>query len=226
MVFVDASNGNAVLGTAPVDPATGNASVQASSLGQGTHTIQANYNPPANTYTTNFAQVAQGVNAASTTVAVSSSLNPSVFGQPVTFTVIAATAQPSTATPTGTVTVSIDGSPVATIALQAGQSTFTTSAVATGSHTITASYTPDTADFTGSSTGTPVLQQVVTPAPTLASVSASANPTPFVHPVTLTATGERPPTAPRAASSSSWTARRRPGRCHSTAPAASFSTTH
>ncbi len=190
------------LGTSPVG-ANGQASVQTSSLAAGTHSIQANYNPPANTYNSGSAFVTQTVNPASTTTTVSSSVNPSAFGQPVTFTVTV-TAQ-TTATPTGNVTLSIDNSPVVTLTLQGGQAAFTTSGLSGGSHTVTATYTPDTAsttvypfvttNFTGSSTGSPAFQQVVNSAATTTTLSASANPAVFTQTVTFTARVSAAPSA-------------------------------
>jgi len=72
-----------------------------------------------------------------TTVALTSSQNPSQFGQPVTFT---ATVSAASGTPTGTVTFNDNGSPIGTATLTAGVATFASSTLAVGSHTITASY--------------------------------------------------------------------------------------
>ncbi|MGJ4928685.1 putative Ig domain-containing protein [Bradyrhizobium sp. HKCCYLS2038] len=73
----------------------------------------------------------------STTVTLTSSQNPSQFGQPVTFT---ATVASASGTPTGTVTFNDNGSPIGTATLAAGVATLATSTLAVGSHTITASY--------------------------------------------------------------------------------------
>src|SRR5262249_25371442 len=69
---------------------------------------------------------AQTVTTADTTAAVASRVNPSVFGQPVTFTATVAAVAPGAGTPDGTVVFTIDGtqqSPV--IALVNGQATYT-----------------------------------------------------------------------------------------------------
>src|SRR5262245_57294119 len=76
---------------------------------------------------------------APTTTTVSSSLNPSNFGQQVTFTAtVTASGSPVT---TGTVSFNDGATVVAMIALDpSGQATFTTSTLAAGSHNITATY--------------------------------------------------------------------------------------
>ncbi|WP_375314279.1 putative Ig domain-containing protein [Bradyrhizobium sp. A5] len=72
-----------------------------------------------------------------TTVALTSSQNPSQFGQPVTFT---ATVGAGSGTPTGTVTFNDNGGPIGTGTVAAGVATLTTTTLTAGSHTITASY--------------------------------------------------------------------------------------
>ncbi|HJU92491.1 MAG TPA: Ig-like domain repeat protein [Pyrinomonadaceae bacterium] len=103
------------------------------------------------------------VNQAATATAVSSSVNPSEFGQSVTFT---ATVASSGGTPTGTVQFkdgnSNLGSPQT---LTAGVAQLSTSSLASGTHTITAEYSGDT-NFIASS-GTLAGGQVVKPQPTL-----------------------------------------------------------
>jgi uncharacterized repeat protein (TIGR01451 family) len=101
-------------------------------------------------------------NTASTSTAVSSSLNPSLLGQSVTFT---ATVTSAGGTPTGTVQfkdgVNNLGIPVTLNG--SGQATFTTSSLTAGTHTITAVYSGD-AVF-GGSTGTLSPDQTVTNRP-------------------------------------------------------------
>jgi hypothetical protein len=80
-----------------------------------------------------------------TATVVTSSANPSVVGQPVTFTATVSPNPPGTwVTPTGTVTFSDGGSPIGTATLDAsGTATITTSSLAAGTHTIAASYGGD-----------------------------------------------------------------------------------
>ena len=92
-----------------------------------------------------------------TTTSVVSSVNPSVFGQSVTFT---ATVTPSgSGTPSGKVTFMDGASTLGTGTLNtSAQATFTTTALTVGSHSITAIYDGD-ANFAGSTSA--VLSQVV-----------------------------------------------------------------
>lgn len=85
--------------------------------------------------------------ASSTTL--TSSANPSTFGQPVTFT---AAVTSTGGTPTGNVTFNSDGNPLSTAALVGGQATMTTSALPTGNHTISAYYAGDPNFLTSSAT--------------------------------------------------------------------------
>lgn len=92
-----------------------------------------------------------------TTTAVSSSANPSIFGQPVTFT---ADVSPNTAA--GNVTFSIDGTPQAPVALSGGTAALTTSSLSVGNHTVTAAYSGDSGDESSTSNA---LTQTVKPVP-------------------------------------------------------------
>jgi hypothetical protein len=95
---------------------------------------------------------------ASTTTTVTSSLNPSTFGQSVTFT---ATVQVSSgSSPTGTVTFLDGATSLGTANLTNSVAQFSTSTLAAASHTITAQYSGD-ANFTGSNSS--ALTQVVNP---------------------------------------------------------------
>ncbi|MCS3727475.1 putative Ig domain-containing protein [Bradyrhizobium betae] len=93
-----------------------------------------------------------------TTVALTSSHNPSQFGQPVTFT---ATVTSASGTPTGSVTFNDNGSPIGTATLAAGVATLTTTALTVGSHTVTAGFAGTA--FYGASTSTGLAQTVNVP---------------------------------------------------------------
>jgi uncharacterized protein (TIGR03437 family) len=128
-------------------------------------------------------------------VALSSSLNPSSLGQAVTFT---AAVSGSGNTPTGTVQFLDSATPLGTAAVSGGVAVFSTAALAAGSHFITAAYS--------GGAGYPPAQASITQRVTaLAStLTATANPPApvFGRPVTLTAavgpaiapTGFAPPT--------------------------------
>ena len=116
----------------------------------GTHTYAANGNYNTTIQLTddsgNFASAtgAASVLRAATTTTLSSSANPSDFGQPVTFT---ATVTSASGTPSGTVQIKVDGNNLGTpVTLNgSGVATITTSTVGTLTHTITASYSGDAA---------------------------------------------------------------------------------
>ena len=101
----------------------------------------------------------QGV-ATATTTTLTSSVNPSILGQSVTFTATV-THAPGTTTPTGTVKFFVDGSttPADTEPVNgSGQASFPTSSLSVGTHSITAVYGGDT-NFNGS-TSAALIQNV------------------------------------------------------------------
>jgi len=111
---------------------------------------------------------------ATTTTALTSSVNPAVKGQGITFTATVSAA-PSVLTPTGTVTFRSGGNALCTnVALTAATANCTTSTLAIGSTSISATYTA-TANFVGSSAA-PLVQQV-TQIRTTTSLTSTINPT-------------------------------------------------
>ena len=70
------------------------------------------------------------VNKADSNVTVSSSVNPSVFGQSVTFTATVAAVAPGAGTPSGTVAFKDGAATLSTVALAAGSATFSSSSSA------------------------------------------------------------------------------------------------
>ena len=127
------------------------------------------------------------VDAAGTATTIASSLNPSSFGQSVSFT---ATVSPEAggATPTGSVQVKIDGSNFGpAVILSAGvANSQSSSSLTPGTHAIEADYTPNTSGFTGSSGS--LTQNVGGLIPTNLSLGTAPNPSTFGGAVTLTAT--------------------------------------
>jgi Bacterial Ig-like domain (group 3)/FG-GAP-like repeat/FG-GAP repeat len=117
-----------------------------------------------------------------TTTSLASSLNPSVFGQAVTFTAVVSS---SSGTPSGTVHF-YDGSTVlGSATLVNRRASLSVSVIAAGAHSITAVY-QGTSKF-NSSASTPV-SQVVDVATTTTSLVSSPNPVALNQPVTYTAT--------------------------------------
>jgi hypothetical protein len=119
---------------------------------------------------------------ASTTTGLTSALDPSTYGQSVTFT---ATVVSSGGTPTGTVTFKHGSTPFGTSLLLGGTATYSTSALLAGSRSITASYSGNSS-FASSVSG--AVTQTVYKAATTTIVSASPDPSAASHSVTFTAT--------------------------------------
>ncbi|HVE57561.1 MAG TPA: Ig-like domain repeat protein, partial [Pyrinomonadaceae bacterium] len=128
--------------------------------------------------------------AAATTTSVTSSADPSVFGQPVTFTATVATA--GLGTPTGNVQFFDGANPIGgAVALNAsGQAQVTTSSLTVGNHTITANYAGDVPNGFNSSSGSlNTNPQTVNQASTTTGLTSNqSNPVGTGVPVTYTAT--------------------------------------
>jgi hypothetical protein len=178
------TDGSTKLGTVTLD-ATGAAQLSTSFATAGTQSILASYSGDSS-YSPSSATLAETVQAV-TTLQLTSSANPSVYGQPVTFTaVIPATTSSSgntTTNPTsGTVTFTIDmGTPVV-VPISSGKAIYTTATLALGTHSVVAAYS-------GGSLATPsqaTLSQVVSQAGSTATLAASGS---FVagQPLTLSA---------------------------------------
>jgi hypothetical protein len=110
-------------------------------------------NPAANPLTFTMPNKAVAVSAAfssSTTTTVTSNVNPSTFGQAVTFTATVTAA--GGITPTGTVTFIDGAATLGTGTLSAGSATYSTAALAAGVHSITAVYGGDSNSTNSTST--------------------------------------------------------------------------
>jgi hypothetical protein len=120
-----------------------------------------------------------------TTAALTSSVNPSVVGQPVTFTATIHSSGPGTGAPTGSVTF-MDGTAVLGNANfnSAGLASLKVSTLPAGSHTLTATYGGDSA-FLGATVS---LGQTVRKDATTTAGSALASTANFGQPLTFTAT--------------------------------------
>jgi uncharacterized protein YjdB len=119
----------------------------------------------------------------STTTSLTSSPNPSAYGQSVTLT---ATVSPSsgTGTPTGSVTFMDGTTSLGSAPLSGGKASLPVSSLTAGSHSITTSYGGDT-NYTGSTSST--LTQSVNKANTTTALASSSDPSRNGQTVTFTA---------------------------------------
>ena len=163
----------------------GIATFTSSAFSVGSHSITTSYGGDANFNGLTASGLTQVVTKGACSTALTSSANPSVFGQSVTLTATVAAGAPGSGTPTGTVAFLDGGSPVGTGTLSGGIATFTGSAFSVGSHSITTSYGGD-ANFNGSTASG--LTQAVNQAASSTALTSSLNPSGFGQSVTLTAT--------------------------------------
>jgi hypothetical protein len=174
------TDGSTNLGTATLSGAT--AALTTSKLSAGPHNIQAVYTDSSGFFASSSASLTQTVSQAATTTTLSSSANPSISGQTVTFT---ATVTTAAGAPTGTVTFLDGTATIGTGTVASGKATLTISTLASGSHSITAAYSGDS-NFTASAST--VLAQTVNKVSVTATVVSSKNPSVFGQAVTFTAT--------------------------------------
>jgi hypothetical protein len=161
---------------------SGKATYATTALAVGSHSITATYNG-ATYFKTSGGSLTEVVENSSTTT-LASSLNPSEFGQSVTFT--ATIAHTGTGTPTGTVTFKNGAVVLGTGTVSGGKATLSTSTLTVAtSHSITAVYSGDS-HFTGS-TSAPLIQKV-NKANSSTTLKSSLNPSTLGASVTFTAT--------------------------------------
>ena len=174
-------------GTTAIDTATlvdGTASYTTSALAVGGHSITVQYAGDTNFVGSTSTAIAQTVDQDASTATVASSVNPSVYGQSVTFTATIAAAAPGSGTPTGTVTFYDGTTAIGTGTLSDGSASYTTSALAVAGHSITIQYGGDT-NFIGSAST--AITQTVNQDGSTATVASSLNPSVYGQTVTFTA---------------------------------------
>lgn len=166
VTFLDGAN---TLGTVALDN-SGQATLSTSALTGGSHTIFANYSGDTN-FQSSGTSNSQTVNRATPTITVTSSPNPSTYGQPITLTV---TVSSTAGTPTGTVTfMSPLFNVIASTTLTSGQATMMINSLGAGSRSIYASYGGDT-NF--SNIVSSALTQTINKATTTTTLTSSPNP--------------------------------------------------
>ena len=155
-----------------------------SGFGVGATSLSATYSGDSNDDISTSGTITQTViQGTATTTTLTSSANPSAYGQTVT---LSATVSPAAAT--GTITFYADSSALATVTLSGGTATLPVSTLARGTHSLYATYS---ADSTYSASQSASITQIVNPldgAVTTTIVTSSANPSILAQSVTLTAT--------------------------------------
>ena len=150
VTFLD---GTTILGTQALS--NGQAAFSNSTLTAGTHSISASYSGDSTFAATRSMALTQIVTGIA--IALTSSADPSLSGQSVTFTAAVSPVPAGTGTPTGTVTFLDGTTTLGTQTIGNGSTAFTASILSPGTHLITASYSGDS--NYGPTSGT-LIQQV------------------------------------------------------------------
>ena len=182
MIFNDTSTNPPTILDASVISG-GLATFSISSLSAGTHNIVAIYVGDANNLPSTSDVLVQTVDKIGTITTITSSINPSVFGQSVNFTATVAPVSGSL-TPIGTIQFLVDGITTGSpVTLVGNQASFVLPSLSTGTHSISAIYSGDT--IFDASTG--VLTQTILQIGTTISLTSSQNQSTIGQPVTFTA---------------------------------------
>ena len=155
------------------------------SLTAGNKTVTATY-ATNGSFIGNSDTTSHTVTIVGTTVSITSDVNPSVFGQTVTFTAHAASVSPGTAVPVGSVEFFVDGISAAECRGQRlGDALFITNSLSVGTRHIDATFT-DAGNYDTSNATT--FDQTVDQADTTTSLVSDLNPSIYGDNVTFTAT--------------------------------------
>ncbi len=168
----------------------GAATFATATLAVGVHSITASYSGdsahnPSNSTDNGVSPWSQVVEE-QTAVALTSSLNPSLRGQSVTFTATVTTPDGGGQMPDGIVSFLDGNTALSTVQLNGGVATYTTAALANGLHAITAVYSGDINREILGETSAVLNQDVQVTAAMI--VTTSGSPSYYGNPVTFTAT--------------------------------------
>jgi hypothetical protein len=176
-------DGGTVLGSGTVS--SGKATLSTSALAVGAHSITGVYSGNASYGRSTSPALSHTVNKASSSTTVSSSHDPSAFGQSVTFTASVAAVSPGSGTPAGTVTFKNGGAMLGSGSLVSGKATFSSSSLTVGAHSVTATYNGSTNYSTSTSA---VVTQTVNKAATATTLMSSPNPSTLGQTITFKVT--------------------------------------
>jgi hypothetical protein len=191
-IYQNAPTQPQVLGSAPVVVTAvqgqGNLNIATLTLSNGLPAgnpqIVASYSGDTNFVSSQSAPLTQAVNKTATNITFSSSLNPSIYGNQVTFSVTVSPLPPGTGTPTGQIVIYDGTVNLGTFTLQGGVYNFLTSSLLPGAHAIAVQYNGDTnfQPFTS-----PAIQQNVSKVPTSLNMTSNAFTAIASQVITLTA---------------------------------------
>lgn len=174
------------LGTAALAPSAGGAeaSFATSALAVGAHSIVANYSGD-DVYNGSSSTSSVTVTPAATTTVVGTNDATTVTGEGVDVTATVAASAPGAGTPTGSVTLTVDGAAAGTATLVGGVATFAPlTGLHAGSHTLSVAYSGDGSFATSSGTAA----QTVTKADTTTTLNTTPSPSAEEQAVAITAT--------------------------------------
>ena len=164
---------------------SGVASTTTSTLTAGLHNVTATYAGDSSFASSTSKIFKQTVSQDSTNTVLTTSANPSPYGQALFLTATVTSTNTGGPTPTGTVSFKNGTTPLGTASLNAqGMAFFTTVSLGAGSYPITAAYSGDTASAKSTSA---VLNQAVSVATTTTQIVSSVNPSAVGESVTFTA---------------------------------------
>src|SRR6185312_14639391 len=161
------------IGVSAID-GTGKATLSNVLLTPGVHNLYATYAGQGSFTPATSVVIIVLINLYNTNLTLTSSLNPSIVGQSVTFTVTTSSADAGYVPSPVTLTDGYPGTTLATLLPDSsGIATYTTNSLSLGYHTINATFTADTLH---ASAGASVVQQVISGYPTSIALTGSPNP--------------------------------------------------
>ena len=178
-------NGATAIGTGTLTD--GIATLPSFSLPGGSYNLTCMYGGSSIYATSNCNSVPVTVNAAPTALTLSSSANPAIYGNAVTFTAgLTVNGQPAGAGIT--IQLSINGKIIPLTTSATGSATYSISTLVPNSYPVTASFAGNNNLLASSAS----LTEVITAAPTAITLTGAPNPGDLNQPVTLTATVSAP----------------------------------
>jgi len=184
------ADGTTPLGSSPI--AGGRAVFTTSGLSTGGHTISASYQGDAK-FAPSTGTVRQKVKPSPTSISLISNLNPSVYGEAITFTATVTGSGPFP--PTGQVTFSSSGNTFGSATLNSsGVAVLTTSKLVAWTNPLTAVYRGDSNNLVSTSA---VLNEVVQQTSSSATLKSSVNPSTVGQAITFVAKITSPTVVPR-----------------------------